>query len=122
MNPSSAMALLSAGVMSAARAVKVSASAKPSEFRMVLVFIVVVFRALTNVLLVVSQFLASLIVGLTTPSVCHMLWGVISTIPFGNLVFNRTLGQYSCRVVFHLPRPSSRDGNHGARHRRRTWV
>jgi len=31
----------------------VSASAKPSEFRMVLVFIVVVFRALTNVLLVV---------------------------------------------------------------------
>ena len=47
-----------------------------------------------------------------------MLWGVISTIPFGNLVFNRTLGQYSCRVGFHLPRPSSRDGNHGARHRR----
>src|SRR5438552_12636115 len=38
------MARASAGGMSAARTVKVNASAKPSEVRMVFVFIVVVFR------------------------------------------------------------------------------
>src|SRR3954469_11076560 len=50
MNPSSAMALASAGVMSAARAPNVSAStaasAAPMRFRLLVVFIVVSLRAL----------------------------------------------------------------------------
>src|SRR4051812_47858846 len=57
MNPSSAMALASAGVMSAARALNVSAStaasAAPMRFRLLVVFIVVSLRALIGLLILI---------------------------------------------------------------------
>src|SRR5438094_753170 len=94
------MARASAGVMSAARTVKVSAStAASAATRTVFVFMVVVFRPLMNMRLVVLIF--RYIVACKPNDTVSVLepCGILSTTPLLDLAVYRTLGQYMVRAT-----------------------
>src|SRR5438132_11997979 len=101
------IARASAGVMSAARAVvsaSTAASAAAALMHLHLGVPIVPFIVACVPNDTVSAFRTSCVRDLD-----HADWS------------SRTLGQCSSQAGFHLPRLSSRDGNHGARHQRKTW-